>query len=196
MKSRSFVLVTALSLTLCSGFAPALAEDEAASSFHGDVLANLEATGQKLIDLAEATPANMFGWRPNKDVRTVSEVYMHVVGTNLLLPPALGAAPPEGVEMGPNVFGLMKEWEETVTSKEAVIAKLKESLAYAAKAVAAVEDLDTQVQLFGPPQSKRAYILILLSHAHEHLGQSIAYARSFGVAPPWSRPLPSGDGGE
>jgi hypothetical protein len=28
--------------------------------------------------------------------------------------------------------------------------------------------------------------MLLLSHAHEHLGQSIAYARSNGVAPPWT----------
>ena len=194
MRSRSSVLATTLCLTLLSAFAPAFAEDEAAPSFHGDVVANLEATGQKLVALAEATPANMFSWRPNKDVRSVSEVYMHIVGTNLLLPPSLGAAPPEGVEMGPQVFRLMKEWEQTVTTKDEVIAKLKESIAYAARAINSIEDLDTKVELFGTPQSKRGYILILLSHAHEHLGQSIAYARSFGVAPPWSRPRPRGDG--
>jgi hypothetical protein len=28
--------------------------------------------------------------------------------------------------------------------------------------------------------------MTILSHLHEHLGQSIAYARTNGVAPPWS----------
>ena len=30
-------------------------------------------------------------------------------------------------------------------------------------------------------------LVTVLSHLHEHLGQSIAYARMNGVAPPWSR---------
>lgn len=175
--------------------APAVAHEEESTAFHDDLIANLEATTKKLIDLAEATPENMFSWRPNKDVRSVSEVYVHVVGTNFLLPPALGAAPPEGVEIPENPFALMKEWEETVTKKADVIAKLKASLEYAKTALASIKDLDAEVSLFGPPQAKRAYFLILQGHAHEHLGQSIAYARSFGVAPPWSRPLPTGDEG-
>jgi hypothetical protein len=32
----------------------------------------------------------------------------------------------------------------------------------------------------------RGGYLLLLSHAHEHLGQSIAYARSNGIVPPWT----------
>jgi uncharacterized damage-inducible protein DinB len=190
MKLQKMLFVPAMFLALAVSVFPAQAE-EAASGFHADVIANLDATGQKLIALAEATPAELFSWKPNVAVRTVSEVYVHVVGTNFLLPVALGAAPPAGVEPGPNAFALMAEWEKNITAKDDVIAKLKESLEYAKKAIASIQDLDTEVQLFGPPQSKRAYLLILLTHAHEHLGQSIAYARSFGVAPPWSRPLPS-----
>ena len=34
--------------------------------------------------------------------------------------------------------------------------------------------------------SERSAFTLLLSHAHEHLGQSIAYARMNGVTPPWS----------
>jgi hypothetical protein len=118
---------------------------------------------------------------------------MHVVGTNLLLPSALGAAPPEGLEMTDSPFAMMGRWEKTVTAKDAVMAKLEESLKYVHHALASIEDLDTEVELFGPPAPKRDYFLMLLAHAHEHLGQSIAYARSIGVAPPWSQPLPSGD---
>jgi uncharacterized damage-inducible protein DinB len=32
----------------------------------------------------------------------------------------------------------------------------------------------------------RSALLVLLSHMHEHLGQSIAYARMQGVVPPWT----------
>jgi len=34
--------------------------------------------------------------------------------------------------------------------------------------------------------TKRGAFLLLLSHAHEHLGQAIAYARSNRVTPPWT----------
>jgi uncharacterized damage-inducible protein DinB len=34
--------------------------------------------------------------------------------------------------------------------------------------------------------SARSVLMVLLSHAHEHLGQSIAYARMVGVVPPWT----------
>ncbi|MCB1034990.1 MAG: DinB family protein [Acidobacteria bacterium] len=191
---KHLMALSCLAVLVFLSAAPAGAEEEM-SAFHRDLIANLEATGQKLISLAEATPENMFSWRPTKDVRSVSEVYMHVVGANMLIPPALGATPPEGVEIPENAFALMKEWETTVTAKADVVAKLKESLEYAKAALASIQDLDAEVTLFGPPQTKRAYFFILQGHAHEHLGQSIAYARSFGVAPPWSRPMPAGDGG-
>ena len=32
----------------------------------------------------------------------------------------------------------------------------------------------------------RNLLFSMLSHMHEHLGQSIAYARSNGVVPPWT----------
>lgn len=32
--------------------------------------------------------------------------------------------------------------------------------------------------------------MILMNHSHEHLGQSIAYARMNGIAPPWSEGPP------
>jgi uncharacterized damage-inducible protein DinB len=34
--------------------------------------------------------------------------------------------------------------------------------------------------------TKRGALLLLVTHAHEHLGQSIAYARVNGITPPWT----------
>ena len=126
----------------------------------------------------------------------MSEVYVHVVFTNTFIPMALGAAPPAGFEMqeGTDPMALMKEWEANLTDKDEVIAKLKESFEYAAQAVPTITDLETTVETFGFPGTKRAYLLILLTHAHEHLGQSIAYARSIGVVPPWSQVPAGGEG--
>ena len=34
--------------------------------------------------------------------------------------------------------------------------------------------------------TKRNFMVTMIGHLHEHLGQSIAYARSNDVVPPWS----------
>lgn len=153
-----------------------------------DVVADLNRTADKLISLAEAIPAESYGWSPADDVRTVSEVFMHVVGTNNLLPSAIGAAPPEDLELGGNPMELMQRWEREVTDKDEIVSRLRESFEYAGKAIRSLDPttLDETIELFGPPSSRRSYVFVVMTHAHEHLGQSIAYARSLGVVPPWS----------
>lgn len=168
------------------------------TDFTSDLVANMDRVGKQLISLAEATPADKFSWRPNDDVRKMSEIYMHVVGPNMLLPAQLGAAPPKGLTIPEKPFELFGKWETEVTSKEAVIARLKESFEYATEAIKAIPaaSLDTETDIFGFPASKRAYLLILMSHAHEHLGQAVAYARTVGVVPPWSARPQASAGGE
>jgi hypothetical protein len=48
-------------------------------------------------------------------------------------------------------------------------------------------ELEKPVKMFGTQTTERGVLLTTISHLHEHLGQSIAYARTNGVAPPWSR---------
>ena len=188
MRNRSAFIM----LLLCALAMPTLAEEAPATDgWIEDLVGNMQFTVGRLVELAEATPADKFGWSPTDEVRTVSEVYMHVVGTNMLLPGAMGAAMPEGLQIpeeGP--FALAGKWEKEITEKDAVIAKLQESAAYAADAIRQIDDLGAKINLFGFEASKRSYLLILQGHAHEHLGQSIAYARSMGITPPWSQPPP------
>ncbi len=188
--------ILAVMIALLAFVAPATAE-EAGSGFTADFIADFERVGGRLAELAGAVPADKFSWAPSDEVRTVSQVYVHAVFVNTFLPMALGAAPPEGFSMpeGSNPMALMKEWEAKITDKDEVIAKLNESFEYAAKAIPTITDLETMVETFGFPGTKRAYLLILLTHAHEHLGQSIAYARSIGVVPPWSQAQADGEGG-
>ena len=193
----SMVVTFAVALIISVGAARAEVSVEQ-KAFFADFVADLERVGGRLAQLAEAVPADQFGWAPNDAVRTISQVYVHATFVNFFLPPALGATPASGYEVpeGTHPMELMHKWETEMTDKEAVIAKLEESFAYAALAVPTITDLDTIVETFGFPGTKRAYLLILLTHAHEHLGQSIAYARSIGVVPPWSQPAGGEGGGE
>ncbi len=47
-------------------------------------------------------------------------------------------------------------------------------------------DLEAGTRLYGRDVAKWAVLLQLVAHMNEHLGQSIAYARTNGVVPPWS----------
>ena len=196
--SAAIACLALLAAFLAPGTAEARKKAAPKTDFTSDAVANMEHVAKQLISLAEAVPADKFSWRPTPEVRKVSEVYMHVVGANLLIPSMLGSKPPDGVTIPEHPFELAAKLEAEVTTKEEVITRLRDSFAYATQALKMfpVSDLDTQTSIFGFPATKRGYLLILLSHAHEHLGQSIAYARTIGVVPPWSVPKEAGSGGE
>lgn len=184
MKTRSAPAVSVLMLALAFAFAPCvLAQTPAATGLRGDVLWQLTDLEKKLVALAEATPEKKFSWRPAPGVRSISEVYMHVTGGNYFLPTFLGKKAPEG---------LSREMEKTVTEKAKVVDAMKKSFDHARKAVETTpdSDLEKRVKMFGQDASGRMVMIVMVGHGHEHLGQSIAYARSNGVTPPWSEGPP------
>lgn len=153
---------------------------EGVKGLHRDVLAQVDDAAQKLVELADATPTGRYAWRPSRGVRTTGEVYVHVAAANYALASFLGVKPPEGVD--PMAL------ERGVRSKAEITELLRKSFVHARRAVASVPDseLDQEVSFFGQKSTKRGVMLSFVSHAHEHLGQSIAYARSCGVVPPWT----------
>jgi len=154
---------------------PVAAEDD---PFATDWRWTVHDARDKLIDLAEAIPADKYGWRPADGVRSVSEVLMHVALGNFFIPGALGIDPPTDVPT---------DGEKTVTTKDEVIALLKRSFDHVDRIDLDSSKHDELVQLFGNEWPRRRVLLLLMAHHHEHLGQMIAYARSNDVVPPWSR---------
>ncbi len=147
------------------------------NGFRAEFFANLDEVEEKILDLAESTPSEKFTWRPAPGIRSVSEVYMHVVGGNYFLATFLGTPAPNRTS----------DLEKTVTKKADVIAELHRSFEHLRAAASRTEDLEKPVKVFGNPTTHRGVMLTMLSHLHEHLGQSIAYGRMNGVIPPWSR---------
>jgi uncharacterized damage-inducible protein DinB len=137
---------------------------------------------RQLIALAEATPAEKFAWRPAAGVRSTSEVYMHIAISNLWLLSVTG----------PKLLPDLKssDQEKTVTDKAEVIRWLKRSLDAVRDARKKVtpEDLRRKVTVMkGREATVDGMYLRIIVHANEHMGQLIAYARSSGVVPPWTR---------
>ncbi len=152
----------------------------APTGLRAEVIAEVDSVGKKLTDLANAMPQEKYSWRPAPGIRSVSEVYVHVAGGDYMLPSFMGVKIPEGIS---------RDMEKTVTEKAKVIDTLKKSLEHVKSAVAGMTDadLDKKVKIFGGREvTERALLLLIINHMHEHLGQSIAYARMNGVVPPWS----------
>ncbi|HEX5714860.1 MAG TPA: DinB family protein [Thermoanaerobaculia bacterium] len=166
---------------------PAFAHEEAKAmpasagdDVRGDILLLIDDAEKKLTSLAEAMPAEKYGWRPAEKIRSVGEVFMHVAGGNYFLPTFWGVKVPEGTNP--------REFEKNGGDKAKVLATMKASFEHARNAIknAPTADLTKAIKLFGQDATIRQAMMVVASHDHEHLGQSIAYARMNGVAPPWS----------
>ena len=150
------------------------------SPFLQIVVDELGALEEKVTSLAEAVPDDKYGWRPEEGVRSVSEVFVHIGGANHFILSFLGKSMPEGFS---------QDAEKTMTNKADVIEFVKASFADAKEFVATLDDagLEEVVKLPFAEMSKRKVLFLLSGHCHEHLGQVIAYARSNGITPPWSK---------
>jgi len=176
MKVFTLALLAIVLPTLALAQTPAVPA-KTPHGFRAEFIANLDEVQEKIVSLAEAVPAEAYGWRPAAGVRSISEVYMHIAGGNYFLATFIGVAAPK----------MNGDLEKTVTKKADVIVELKKSFDHLRAAAAQVKDLETSVKMFGNQTTYRGVLMAILSHLHEHLGQSIAYARMNGVVPPWSR---------
>jgi len=182
---RNVVLVCcALSLPALAQGTPAAAPAPAPGpTFQADVAGVISHTQKEMVSLAGAVPQNKFSWRPAKGVRSVAEVYLHAAGSAYWFGKQLGFQVPADIE------AKLKDIEKSTTDKAKIEKALTDSFEWFTSNVKQMPDaeLTKTVNLMGHDLTKRAVIMITMSHYEEHLGQSIAYARSNGVVPPWSK---------
>ncbi len=134
---------------------------------------------RQLVALAESIPPEKFSWRPGPGVRSTSEVFMHVAVGNYYLLDQAGAKIPDDTPPIPT------DLEKKVKNKAEVIAWLKRSTSAVRQAYPATNRSKT-VKFLGKDTTSEFVFLRILVHSHEHMGQSIAYARMIGIRPPWS----------
>ena len=121
--------------------------------------------------------AGKYDWKPGQGVRSVGDVFNLIVKENGMLLGVLSGTPNTGAQPTP------------ITDPEKLQEALKASYVNLQKAITELSDNDLQapVKLFGRDMTKQGALMLILEDQHEHLGQSIAYARSNGVVPPWSK---------
>ena len=176
------VLATVFALTL--QWNAAVAKDEPKSGFIADVLGQLDRVKGQVVSLEGAVPQDKFNWRPMEGVRSISEVYLHIADGLYIFSNAAGLKSPFDNK---TLFD-EKNRDVRTTDKAKIAEELNTSFDWTKSAVAKMTnaDLEKKVEFFGSKMTVRNVLITLLNHTHEHLGQSIAYARSNGVVPPWT----------
>ncbi|HEX4682107.1 MAG TPA: DinB family protein [Gemmatimonadaceae bacterium] len=177
-------------LAAIASVAPAAAHSQdaldarAVAHLRDQYAADLDTVHAKIMQLARAIPAEKYSWRPAAGVRSVSEALMHVAGEWYYYTPmsVAGTAPPD--------FGTPREKLpalEKITTKDAVVGELEKSWAHCADQLRAADPsrLTGSYKPWGIPMDQAAFVMA--GDLHEHLGQLIAYARTIGVKPPWSK---------
>ena len=127
----------------------------------------------------EQTPDSLFGFKPTPDVRSLGQLFGHIVdGEHLFCSLALG-------ESAPNPFDAV---EKTKTTKAQLIQALKESAAHCEKAYAQTDaQAYTPAEFFGRKANRMFLLNMNGAHDYEHYGNIVTYLRLKGITPPSSQ---------
>jgi len=185
MKRMFMSAIVLLALSAAAAAAPPADEpttDHTAPSYDmkGQALVDLQAMQKKFVDLANALPAEKLTWRPSADSRSFAEVLLHVAAERYGILGLMGAETPAGVDR--------KGLEKSTTDRAQIVEALNKSYDFAHKTIDSMTNAEFAKLLpkLGPQANAGDVVYILVADAHEHLGQSIAYARENGITPPWT----------
>ncbi|HWZ81162.1 MAG TPA: DinB family protein [Terriglobales bacterium] len=182
---KKSALMLAVVLAWCSlGSAQA---SDAKKTIMGELDGSVKMIEGELVPAVEAMPEDKFVFAPTggefKGVRTFAQQAKHVAAVNYIIASAiLGEKPPvdTGGEKGP----------DSITSKADVVKFLKDSYAYAHKAVASITDGNAVASVpspFGGTTTRLGLGTAFAWHGFDHYGQMVEYLRMNGIVPPASR---------
>lgn len=176
MRTRLLVL-----LGILGAVSPVAAQaaPSTAPGFVAEVMLQFDGSMEKFVALAEAMPADKYGWSPGPGTMTVAKVFAHVARYNYLYPATSLGAPAPG--------GRAEDAAEALADQAQLVARLRESGDHVRLVVRGLADPSRTTEQYGRAVPQWSVLLQLVAHMNEHLGQAIAYARMNGVVPPWSR---------
>lgn len=154
-----------------------------------DLIKDVEGVEKKLIGLARVTPPEKLSWRPAAGVRSIGEVFLHVASDNYFIPSGFGHEMPASTGIRAGDFKSLQAYESRTLTREQIVTELEQSFSFlkAQMAKTTISAVNDQVAMFGMKTTAQSMWILATTHLHEHLGQSIAYARTNGIVPPWSK---------
>jgi len=137
-----------------------------------------------LVMAAEMMPESSYGFRPTPDVRTFGEQINHATGANYSFCNQAGLPPGVQKQTAPSFA--------TITSKPAIVAALRESIAYCDRVLAAAAESWLMEVVPGVGGSSSGLIQAIRAHAFiynavhsaEDYGTITTYLRMQGIVPP------------
>jgi len=167
-------VLTALAVTLLPCVAAAQSSP-VANAFRQ----NAQQVGKNLMAAAEEMPADKYSFRPTPAQMSFAMVVEHLAKGNDYLCGAIGGA------KAPT-----RATVDTTASKEALVARLKETFQFCDQALAAIDDakLGEQIPFFGGRPMARAGIMTLTTADWaDHYSQAAIYLRLNGLLPPTAK---------
>ncbi len=130
---------------------------------------------------ALAVPESDYSFKPTASVRSFGQIIAHVAGAQTMFCAiALG-------EKAPSEDAI----EKMTTSKSGLVAALKQSDEYCARAYAQSDAAaGDKIDLFGTSRTRLYVLMMNATHDGEHYGNIITYMRMRGMVPPSSQPSP------
>jgi len=185
-----FVSLCACWLTLVFGVAAFAQSAKPAEprTIAGELDRAVTGVEKEFVPAAEAMPEDKYSFAPTsgefKGVRTFSVQVKHVAAVNYMVAAAiLGEKPPvdTGGEDGP----------ASVKTKAESVQFLKDSFAYAHKAIVTINAANVVAEVkspFGQGTTTRLTLAVIIAgHCFDHYGQMVEYLRMNGIIPPASR---------
>jgi hypothetical protein len=158
--------VPALSVAQGSPLAHAFRDDEAQMA-------------KNLVGAAEVMPADKYAYKPTPAQRTFGEIVVHLIQGNDFLCGAIGGVKaPERSKIA------------ATDSKEALVARLRETFQFCDTALAKLDDskLTEQLPFFGGKTMARAAVeLVTVGDWADHYSQSAIYLRLNNLLPPTAK---------
>ena len=131
-----------------------------------------------LMATAEMLDQGMYDFRPSDEVRTTGQILAHVANAQYMFCAAVAG------EASPN----SQNFEETATTKAAIVAALGDAFAYCDGVYAKTTDemAAKQMSFFGGPNTVAGVLAFNTAHNMEHYGNLVTYMRINGITPPSS----------
>ena len=188
MKKMKWLFASMLVLSGCvlaGAQADKPAENQTITQVLDRSISNVEG---EFVPAADAMPEDKYQFAPSngefKGVRNFGQQVKHVAAVNYLVAASiLGEKPPVdiGGENGP----------DSVKTKADALKFLKDSFAYAHKAVATVNEKNAVAPINSPFGEGKVTPLgmatLIVGHCFDHYGQMVEYLRMNGIVPPASR---------
>jgi uncharacterized damage-inducible protein DinB len=173
-----------LARTLCNAFAaltliPAIAAAQTSNPVSDAFRDNARTAAKNLVAAAEEFPADKFGFKPTAAQMSFADIVVHLAqGNDYLCGSIGGAKAPTRTKIA------------ATDSKDALLARLRETFAFCDQALASVSDatLGEQLPFFGGRKMSRAAVMtITTGDWADHYSQSAIYLRLNGLLPPTAK---------